>query len=432
MSKYHHINSLIKLEQLLETRYEIPNRAVAREAVRSESFPIIEGNEAKDAESEKSQILSDSASDSPFRAEFEKFIFQHPLRFTDYLLRQIKRSPAVAKQYLPDPRELDPVGLEKPLTGQINTGVPGLERMYLDRVILMPTSQCFAYCRFCFRKNYSHDSREPDYGNPQDTFEKALNYIRNDERIKEVLITGGDPLMFRDKVLELIKKLRTIPQLTGIRIGTRIFSSDPELITEEWIRPFKKLNSTSPNLPAGRQAPISISSHLNHPDELTEECMRALLLCTQNRIPLYNQTVLLKGINDDPKTLIDLFRKLRQLGVEPYRVYMADPLKGTQYLRTSLDEFTQIKKYLRAYASGRVVPSFVVDTRIGKVELGTDAEIVQRKKNTVWIKTAYTAGIFRSMDPNWEIPEYCKQADDKSLIVEYEDSLPLSIKKKKG
>jgi lysine 2,3-aminomutase len=396
LKKYHLINNLEKLETLLDRTYE----NIDREA-------------------------------------FGKFIFQHPLRFTDYLLEQIKYSEAIAKQYIPDPRELEPVGLEKPFTGVMKTGVPGLERMYLDRVILMPTSQCFAYCRFCFRKNYSHDARKEDYGTPQDTFEKAIEYIRNDERIKEVLITGGDPLMFPDKVLELCEKLRTIPHLTSIRIGTRIFTSDPELITEEWIKPIKKFNTINPELvetqdfaslrvldaPVWRMpAPISISPHINHPDELSPQTIRALLLCTQNNIPLYSQTVMMKDINNDPETLIKLFRTLRQLGVEPYSIYQADPLQGTEYFRTTLEEFQSIRKYLRANASTRIIPKFIVDTRIGKVELGADSEIVNKEGTQVWIKTPFTEKIYQSVKPDWTLPEYCKLDKDGTIIVEYQDA----------
>jgi KamA family protein len=361
--------------------------------------------------------------DIPNRDEFNEYIFQHPLRFTEYLLEQIKKYPSVAKQYIPDPRELEPAGENKPFTGVLSTGIPGLERMYLDRVILMPSSQCFAYCRFCFRKNYSHDIRDGDYGNPQDNFEKALNYIREDDRIREVLITGGDPLMFPHKVLELIEKLRKIPHLTAIRIGSRIFTSDPERINMDWIKPFRELN-TIPQTPKALQtlkAPISISPHINHPDELSIETQKALLLCTQNNIPLYNQTVLLKDINDDAETLIDLNRKLRQLGVEPYRIYQADPLQGTNYLRTPLRKTIHIKNQMRAQASGRVVPDFILETRIGKVDVN-EGVILREKNQMLWIKTPYTPEIYQQVHPEWKLPDYCELAEDGSIIAEWEDA----------
>lgn len=369
------------------------------------------------------------------RPAFSQFIFKHPLRFTPYLIEQIKKSPAIAKQYLPDPREMDPIGLERTLPGLMPTKIPGLERLYMDRVILMPTSQCFAYCRFCFRKNYSHMAKDGDFGTPQQNFKQAINYIKNDPRIKEVLITGGDPLMFPEKILDIIDQLREIPHLTGIRIGSRIFSSDPELIDEQWMKPFQERNQFAvsslqlkddhhylPTTICQLPAPVSISPHINHPDELTPQTIRSLLLCTQNNIPLYNQTVLMKGINNDPELLLDLFRKLRQLGVEPYRVYHADPLQGTEHFRTTLDEFMTIKRYLRAHGSGRVVPSFIVDTRVGKVELGADADIIKRVNNTVTIKTPYSIDQFRAVIPDWKVPEYCSLAEDGKLIVEYEDA----------
>ncbi|MDF2379723.1 MAG: radical SAM protein [Candidatus Gracilibacteria bacterium] len=335
---------------------------------------------------------------------------------------------------------MDPIGLDRTLPGLMPTQIPGLERLYMDRVILMPTSQCFAYCRFCFRKNYSHKATDGDYGTPQQHFAKAIKYIANDPRIKEVLITGGDPLMFPEKVLEIIDKLRTIPHLIGIRIGSRIFTSDPDLIDEKWIQPFKERNQLSNDQMiqfsescrsdskirkfenSSIPAPVSISPHINHTDEITVQAAKSLLLCTQNNIPLYNQTVLMKGINNNPEVLLDLFRKLRQLGVEPYRVYHADPLQGTEHFRTTLDEFMTIKRYLRAHGSGRIVPSFIVDTRVGKVELGADADILRRVNETVTIKTPYTLDQFRAVIPDWEIPEYCSLAEDGRLIVEYEDA----------
>ncbi len=303
----------------------------------------------------------------------------------------------------------------------------------------MPTSQCFAYCRFCFRKNYSHDARDGDYGSPQDNFEQALNYIREDDRIKEVLITGGDPLLFPEITIELCKKLQKIPNLTSIRIGTRIFTSDPELIDNAWIKPFRELNEINlnpniPPLPNGHKAPITISPQINHPDELTPETTRSLLLCTQNNIPLYNQSVLLKNINNDANVLIDLYRKLRQLGVEPYRIYLADPLQGTEYLRCPLDEFIKIKKHMRAHASGRIVPSFIIDTQVGKGEYGSDLEVIKKEParhgggSTIWFKTPYKAEIYRSIKPSWKIPEFAKEADDGSLIVAYEDAKETSPK----
>lgn len=186
-------------------------------------------------------------------------------------------------------------------------------------------------------------------------------------------------------------------------------------------------------------APISISPHINHPDELSPQTIRVLLLCTQNNIPLYSQTVMMKGINDDPETLIDLFRKLRQLGVEPYSIYQADPLQGTEYFRTTLEKFQAIRKYLRANVSTRIIPKFIVDTRIGKVELGADSEIIQpknrraggaspakgsgvRRETTVYIKTPFTPKIYQSVNKDWKLPSYCKLDKDGTIIVEYQDA----------
>lgn len=383
MTTTHVVTSLSKLEQLLGKNYDIANRK-----------------------------------------QFDEYLFAHPLRFTSYLLQQIKTYPSIAKQYIPDPRELNPVGKKRTLTGVMRTGVAGLERLYLDRVILMPSPLCFAYCRFCFRKDYSHNVQDQDFGNPQSDFKEAFEYIRKDDRIKEVLITGGDPLLFPEKTIQLIRALREIPHLDSIRIGTRIFTSDPEKVTEEWIQAFKEFNKV--NLDTNTHsipAPISIAPHINHPDELSSETEKALLRCTQNNIPLYNQTVFLKEINDDPHTLLQLFRRLRKLGVENYRVYHADPLEGTEHFRTTLESFMKTKRWLRAHASGRVVPNFIVDTQLGKIELGADADVLKREGRYLWIRTPFTIETFRSVVPDWRPPKNCEVDNEGYLIVQYEDSI---------
>lgn len=330
--------------------------------------------------------------------------------FTPYLQAQIEKYPSIARQYLPDERELDKTGIKKPFVGLNNTGIPGLERMYLDRVAIMFTPKCFAYCRFCFRKNYSAKN---DYLQSDEGLKASIQYIKNDKRIKEVLITGGDPLLYPDKVLKLCKKLQKIPHLTAIRIGSRIFTSDPGQIDEAWVKKFSAFNKD--------RFMLSISPHINHPDELSKETTKALLLCTRNNIPLYNQTVLLKDINNDPELLIKFFRQLRQLNVEPYRLYLADPLEGSGHFRISIEEFRDILKYMRAHASGRIVPGFFIDTKVGKIELGADSEIIHREGSIVWIKTPYKFDIFRSVDADFELPEYCELAEDGSIVVEYQD-----------
>lgn len=265
---------------------------------------------------------------------------------------------------------------------------------------------------FCFRKNYSANK---DYLQPEDDFTSSINYIKNDERIKEVLITGGDPLLFPKKVLRLCKELQKIPNLTAIRIGSRIFTSDPEQIDEKWVKQFAAFNK--------KRFLLSIAPHINHPDELSKETIKSLLLCTRNNIPLYNQTVLLKDINNDPEALVELNRQLRLLGVEPYRIYQADPLQGSEHFRTSLAEFRSILKQMRSVASGKVVPAFIVDTRVGKVNLGADSEIVRREGTNVWIKTPYRLETFRSITKDWQLPDYCELDDDGSIIVEYQDAI---------
>lgn len=337
-----------------------------------------------------------------------------PVRLTDYLLKLSKSSPAVAKQFLPSTRELEENGSIKPFSGVMKTGIEGLERMYLDRCIIMPLNQCPAYCRFCFRKFYEKKSSTAmSYEN----IDKALTYIKKDARLKGVLITGGDPLMDAKRLEYIIKNLRKIAHIGDIRIGTRSPMFDPERITDDLVKMLLKYHDFK------QMKPIEIAVHFNHPDEITPESINAITKLTNSPIKVYNQSVLLKGINDDPKILENLFRKLHFLGVEIYCLYHCDPVKGTAHFRTSIEKGIEIKKYLRGgNATGRINPAYIVDTQIGKVEIGVDSTIEKRKGDYVWIKTPYKLSTYKSVDPSFKLPEgQCKIDKQGYISIKYLD-----------
>lgn len=335
-----------------------------------------------------------------------------PVRLTDHILKLSKKSPAVAKQFLPDTKELKGSGCEKPFLGIIETGIEGLERMYIDRCIIMPTNQCPAYCRFCFRKFYKNSppmSRE--------NIDKALSYIKKDTRLKEILITGGDPLMDLKRLEYILKNLRKIPHIQNIRIGTRSPMLDPKKITDNLINMLLKYHNFT------KMKPIEIAVHFNHPDEITPQSIIAITKLTNSPIKIYNQTVLLKGINDNPKILENLFRKLHLLGVEIYCLYHCDPLKSAEHFRTSIQKGIEIKKYFRgARASGRINPAYIIDTQIGKVEIGIDGQIEKKEGKYVWIKTPYKLSAYKSICPNFKLPEnQCKTDKQGYISVKYPD-----------
>jgi len=338
-----------------------------------------------------------------------------PVRLTGYLLDLSKKSQAVAAQFIPDINELKENGIEKTFEGIMKTGIEGLERMYIDRCIIMPVLQCPAYCRFCFRKFYEKQKPLPmSYEN----IDKALTYIKKDTRLKGVLITGGDPIMDLKRLEYIIKNLRKISHIQDIRIGTRSPMFAPDTITDDLVKMLLKYHDFK------KMKPIEIAVHFNHPDEITPQSIKAITKLTNSPIKVYNQSVLLKGINDDPKILEDLFRKLHLLGVEIYALYHCDPLKGTKHFRTSIQKGIEIKKYFRAgNATGRINPAYIVDTQIGKVEIGVDSHIEKREGEYVWIKTPYKLSTYKSVCPEFKLPEkQCKVDKQGYISIKYLDA----------
>lgn len=282
---------------------------------------------------------------------------KYPVRITPYYASLIKTiGDPVYKQCIPDIREIeDDFGEEDPLheepEHQARKNVPGLiTHRYPDRVLFRVSNQCAMYCRFCTRKRKVGDINK----NPKwEEIIQALAYIKAHEEIRDVLLSGGDPLMLNDAVLEkIIKAVYEIikNRKNGIiRIGTRIPCVLPQRITPELCEMLKKYH------------PIYINTHFNHPNEITEESGKACGMLADAGIPLGCQTVLLKGVNDNPIVMKELMQKLVSIRVRPYYIYQADPVKGTNHFRTKVEKGLEIYKTLRGHTSGLCVPTFVID-----------------------------------------------------------------------
>jgi len=348
------------------------------------------------------------------RKEMQRIIESMPVRLTDFLIGLCKKSPAIALQFLPDINELQQTGEELPWVGVMDTGIPGFERMYIDRCIIMPFNQCPSYCRFCFRKFYEKRSEVPmSYKN----IDKALQYIKNDKRLKGVLVTGGDPLMDLKRLEYILSNLRKIKHVQDVRIGTRSIMYDPDRITGRLVKMLLKYHDLE------NMRPIEIATHFNHPAEITDESKKAITKLTKSSLRLYNQTVLLRNINDNAEVLMDLFRQIRLLGIEIYYLFHCEPVKGIQYLRTTIEKGLEIKKYFRGgFATGRINPTYVVATKIGKVEIGVDGYIESREGENVWIKTPYKLETYKSVFPGFSLPDdIAKVNSDGYISIKYLD-----------
>lgn len=297
--------------------------------------------------------------------DLEKIAQEFKIRVTPYYASLIKeKGDAIYKQVIPDPRELaENSGVSDPLSEDHDSPVPSIVHRYPDRVLFLVSHSCASYCRFCTRKRKVGDSTKinPRY------IEDGLEYIRQHKEIRDVIISGGDPLMLSDNKLEhILKSLRAIPHLEILRIGSRVPCFLPQRITPKLTEMLKRYH------------PLWMNVHFNHPDELTPEAQKALALLADAGIPLGCQTVLLKGVNDDPAIMKRLMQKLVASRVRPYYIYQADYVTGTEYLRTRVEKGIEIMQSLRGWTSGLAVPYFCIDAPGGGGKIPILPEYVQQ------------------------------------------------------
>lgn len=255
----------------------------------------------------------------------------------------------VRKQAVPTSRELRRSGSEvaDPLREDVDSPAPGLTHRYPDRVLLLVTDRCSMYCRHCTRRRLAGHLDKPA---SRDIIEKALEYIRNTDQVRDVLISGGDPLTLADERLEeIIAGIRSIPHVEVVRLGTRVPVVLPQRITGKLVKMLKKYQ------------PIWLNTHFNHPAEITESSRQALAMLADGGIPLGNQSVLLRGINDCPNTMKRLVQLLVMNRVRPYYIYQCDLSQGIEHFRTTISTGIEIIEALRGHTSGLAVPTFVVD-----------------------------------------------------------------------
>ncbi len=286
----------------------------------------------------------------------------------------------VRQQVVPQHWELEPdiVGVEDPLDELGHSPVKNLIHNYPDRVAFCVTSECAIYCRFCLRKRMVGDAefmmRRPE-------LEEAITYIAAHPEIRDVLLTGGDPLVFSDRNLDwLLGELRAIPHVEVLRVGTRLPVVNPFRITAELTEILR------------RHQPVWLNTHFNHPKELTPEAGQGLARLADAGVPVGNQSVLLRGINDTPEVMRALCEGLVAMRVRPYYLYQAQLIGGTAHLRTTIEEGMELMRSLRGHTSGFAVPTYVLDTPDGKVPLtrdyirgrAGDHVVMDTTRGTVW------------------------------------------------
>jgi len=308
----------------------------------------------------------------------------------------------VRRQVIPRIEETNtaPWELSDPCGEDGHSPVPGLVHRYPDRVLFLVTDRCASYCRYCTRSRLVSNATGYDF---HADFNEQLGYIERTPQIRDVLLSGGDPLLFSDEKLEyLLHRLRAIPHVEFVRIGTRIPIFLPQRITPELCAMLKKYH------------PLFISVHSNHPRELTTEVRDALGRLADAGIPLGNQSVLLKHVNDDVTVMKALVQKLLLCRVKPYYLYQCDLIAGSSHLRTSVRKGLEIMKALRGHTTGYAIPQYVIDAPGGGGKVPVNPEYVLSRNSDRVVIRNFEGKVF----------EYPEARDGKPLFKPSEDFCP--------
>jgi lysine 2,3-aminomutase len=285
-----------------------------------------------------------------------------------------------------DELKVDQADISDPLHEDIDSPIPGLIHRYPDRVLLLATKECSMYCRHCTRRRIVGCS-ENSFNKP--IFLRAVEYIKKHREIRDIIISGGDPLMLSDnKINFILKTLRAIKTVEIIRIGSRTPAVLPQRITDNLVNIIKKYH------------PIYLNTQFNHPDEITEEAKLACEKLANSGIPLGNQTVLLRDINDCPYIMKELMQELLKIRVKPYYIYQCDLSVGIAHFRTSVGKGIEIMENLRGHTSGLAVPTYVIDAPCGGGKIPIMPNYVISRSTTKLILRNYEGIITTYTQPN--------------------------------
>jgi lysine 2,3-aminomutase len=314
--------------------------------------------------------------------------------------------------YCPIRRQAVPTALEThkadadlldPLHEDTDSPVPGLTHRYPDRVLLLITDMCSMYCRHCTRRRFAG---QKDDESPSDRIEKAIDYIAKTPQVRDVLLSGGDALMVSDSKLEyIIQRLRAIPHVEIVRIGSRTPVVCPQRITPELVNMLKKYH------------PIWLNTHFNHPNEVTQESKAACARLADAGIPLGNQSVLLRGVNDCTNVMMKLVHELVKMRVRPYYIYQCDLSMGLEHFRTTVSKGIEIIEGLRGHTSGYAVPTFVVDAPGGGGKTPVMPQYVISQAPGKVVLRNFEGVITTYTEPMDYVPEcHCEDCKENAMV----------------
>jgi lysine 2,3-aminomutase len=325
----------------------------------------------------------------PERSAVEMSPSKLPVGITPYFMSLLSKddpNDALRRTVVPTVSEFTktPQEADDPLGEDDQSPVPGLVHRYPDRVLLLVLDFCSTYCRYCTRSRVvGHGAIYPS----RSRLERAIDYIRSTPSIRDVLISGGDPLTLNDERLNwLLSRLREIPHVEIIRIGTKVPAVLPQRITPNLVRVLRRYH------------PLWMSLHFTHPAECTPEAYRACERLANAGIPLGSQTVLLKGINDTVETMKALCHHLLRMRVRPYYIYQCDPITGSSHFRTSVETGLEIIRGLRGHTTGYAVPTYVIDAPGGGGKIPLMPNYVEGREGDMLLLRNYCDRQYRYPD----------------------------------
>lgn len=378
-----------------------------QKVLKDESISTLEELRSYVAERFGEEVAEREIDVEALRPAFDNF----QMRITRESLSQIREvGDANWNQFIPTVQELEIVdGVIDSLDEDGDSPVPNITHRYPDRALFLVSPVCASYCRFCTRRRKVGDPEKISLKE----YESAFQYLAQHTEIRDVILSGGDPMMLSDSRIEyILQRLRAIPHIEIIRLGSRITSHLPERVTPEFCEMVQKYH------------PIFMNTHFNHPSELTPAAVAALDRLSRAGVSLGCQTVLLKGVNDDPKVMMKLMHELLKARVRPYYIYMADQVAGGEHFRTTVQKGLEILQALRGWTSGLAVPQFVIDAPGGGGKVPLLPEYVDEITDDEVVFRNYEGKRFSYKQPKPAMP-----ASEPGIAAEAHDVVPIAAGK---